>query len=100
MARGEALEAAAAVKPAWSDWSKLLPKPMDKNDIEDDVGPIEERLDRYKGVFAKMGCEHLNYPINNVTKNYFNEDFYAVAGDQELEKEIADPNYRRPLPPP
>jgi hypothetical protein len=84
MERGKAMEAAVASKPVWSDWSKLLPKPQDKNDIEDDVGPIEERLDRYRGVYAKMGCEHLNYPIHNVTQNYFNEDFYAVAGDAEL----------------
>ena len=89
-----------AKKAPWADWTKLLAKPMNKNDIVEDVGPIEDRLDRYKGIYAKMGSEHLNYPLNTVKEEekYFNEDYYAVVGDKELQKEIADPEYRRPLP--
>ena len=45
-----------------------------------------------------MHAGDISYPLHKVTTQHFGEDFFEVMKDPEVPKEIADPDYRRPLP--
>ena len=85
-------------KPKATNWAKYLPRAGQECDIEEHVCPIEERLFKYKGIYHKMHAGDISYPLHKITERHFGEDFFEVMKDPEVPREIADPEYRRPLP--
>ena len=88
-------------KPKTTDWEKYIPKAGPGCiDIEKNLQlcPIEERLHKYKGIYHKMHTGDISYPLHKVMAQHFGYDYFEVMKDPEVQREISNPLYRRPLP--
>jgi len=62
-------------------------------DIATDPAPIDERFPRYKGIFANMGQNDINYPMALMGKEVVhNIDWYAVTKNEKIIAEINGPD--------
>ena len=79
----------------YTDWNRYEPLLNDLTDVGGISVPEDEKLVRYKGVYDRLGQEHINDTISHVKGKLFGQDLFKTDPETQFD-DLTVEEYKKP----